>query len=802
MLKRFLSALSIAFIFTISAAAQEVEVDRYSINARIDMAASALDSRASLSLSNQSQSAKPKLYFRLTKMAKVSAATVNGAPAQFEIGDDRRVTTLNQLIITPQTPLAPGASATVEVSYRIEAPESSPLIHIYPGEVLLVPEAVWVPMPSTMYTLYGANTAPITMTITTASGASNFRAVSSGAIKGEASGQTLIFDQSLNSLPLLVAGSFDQPVTLEHGGIKVEIYAQPGITAGAADSKAATEPSRAIVSRLGDEASRIIDFLTRSLGPPPAGTTFRLISSVRANNISVPGALVLNEQTLRRDTLTEATIESLADAIARIWIDGRMRVRGQEQRSAQENRAAQRGRSAAFLRDSLPRYLAALYFEERFGKDGGRDAFERMRWSYTPVAQSGRDAEMAVQNVTLPTYSAAVFAKGPLVFRLIAETAGRDKLMAAVKGLFAGGQTKVVTTDDLRAALVKSGGPEVEKIFQQWVDTIIEPDLIIGSPLPSDKPGAQRINIRNLGTGDLTVSVLATTASGKQLTAPVTVPSESITSTDILTAEKIVSIQIDPEKLIIQTNYDNDARDGDMKTPRLSAQTLFNQSIVAFNKGGYAEAENKLREAVRSDPRNSVLRAWLARTLAAQKKFDEAANEANAAIKIDPPVGSALAWAHITLAQAALARHQPAEAVQHLRRALVESEEAPAQFAAREALVQAGRAANMSSPVEESARAFIAQFDAAIKQPSSDKLYPLVVRNNLKRFVQGLTVSRPTAWTTEILRADQIDANRIALDVALKVRAEGRDQSGTAVFILNRAGQGWVLEDVQLFNVK
>jgi hypothetical protein len=140
--------------------------------------------------------------------------------------------------------------------------------------------------------------------------------------------------------------------------------------------------------------------------------------------------------------------------------------------------------------------------------------------------------------------------------------------------------------------------------------------------------------------------------------------------------------------------------------------------------------------------------------------------------------------------------------VQNLKRALVESEEAPAQFAAREALVQAERAANLSAPVEESVRSFIAQLDAAIKQPSSDKLFTLAIRNNLKRFVQGITVSRPTAWTTEILRADQIDANRIALDVGLKVRAEGKDQAGTAVFILNRAGQGWVLEDVQLFNVK
>jgi tetratricopeptide (TPR) repeat protein len=802
MLKRSLSALSIAFIFTIGAAAQEVEVDRYNITARIDAAASALDSRASLALSNQGQSPKPKLYFRLTKLAKVTAATVNGAAATVETAEDRRVTSLNQIIITPQTPLAAGATATVEVSYRIEAPETTPLIHIYPGEVLLAPEAIWVPMPSTVFALYGPNTAPITMAVTMAPGSGNLRPASAGVVKGEAAGQTVTFDQSLNSLPLIVAGGFDQPVTAERGGVKVEIYAQQGVTAGAPDSTAAPQPSRVIVTRLDDEAGRVIDFLTRALGPAPAGATFRIISSARANNIAVPGALVLSEQTLRRDTLTEATIESLADAIARLWVDGRVRVRGQEQRSAQENRPAQRGRSAAFLRDSLPRYLAALYFEERFGKEGGRDAFARMRWSYTPVAQSGRDAELAVQTAALPTYGAAAFAKGPLVFRMIAEAMGRDKLMAAIKGLLAGGQTKAVTPDDLRAALVKGGGPEVEKIFQQWVDTVVEPDVIIGSPLPSDKPGTQRVNLRNLGTGDVAVSVLAVTASGKQLTASVTVPSENITSTEIATAEKITSIEVDPEKLIIQTNYDNDARDGDMKTPRQSSQTLFNQSIVAFNKGGYAEAENKLREALRYDPRNSVLHAWLGRTLAAQKKMDEAVGEANAAIKVDPPAGSALAWAHITLAQAALGRGQAAEAVQNLRRALVESEEAPAQFAAREALVQAARAANITPPVEESVRSFIAQFDAAIKQPSSDKLFPLVVRNNLKRFVQGLTVSRPTAWTTEILRADQIDSGRVALDVGLKVRAEGRDQSGTAVFILSRAGQGWVLEDVQLFNVK
>jgi tetratricopeptide (TPR) repeat protein len=279
------------------------------------------------------------------------------------------------------------------------------------------------------------------------------------------------------------------------------------------------------------------------------------------------------------------------------------------------------------------------------------------------------------------------------------------------------------------------------------------------------------------------------------------VPSESITSAELPTAEKITSIEVDPEKLILQTNYDNDAREGDMKVTRTGAQTLFNESISAFNRAEYAEAETKLRQALRSSPETALLRAWLARTLAAQKKLDEAAAEANAAIKVEPPAGPALAWAHITLGQVALARNQTAEAAEHLRRALADADEAPAQYAAQELLVKAERAP-ATGAIDESIRAFITQFDAAVKDPSSDKFSPLVIRNNLKRFVQGLTVSRPTSWTTEILRVDHIDANRVAVDVALKVRAENRDQAGTAVFVLYRASQNWVLEDVQLFNVK
>src|SRR4029078_8637328 len=127
--------------------------------------------------------------------------------------------------------------------------------------------------------------------------------------------------------------------------------------------------------------------------------------------------------------------------------------------------------------------------------------------------------------------------------------------------------------------------------------------------------GFQRVNVRNLGTGEVTAAVLAVTASGKQLRVSVPVPSEDLTFADFQTDEKIVTIEIDPEKLIVQTDYDNDA-----KPPRTWEQTLFNDSLAAFNKGDFQTAVTKLREAVRSAPFCSQFHAWLARTLAAEKK--------------------------------------------------------------------------------------------------------------------------------------------------------------------------------------
>src|SRR5262245_16575312 len=149
------------------------------------MASSAADCRAAVSVVNIGQTAKNKLYFRLAKLAKVTSATINGAPAQFETLDDRRVPALSQVVVSSDAGVQPGATARIEFAYRIEAPESTNLIHIYAGEVMFAPEAIWVPMPTTPFTPYGPTTAPFSLEVTAAGAPNGFKVASAGAPKSQ-----------------------------------------------------------------------------------------------------------------------------------------------------------------------------------------------------------------------------------------------------------------------------------------------------------------------------------------------------------------------------------------------------------------------------------------------------------------------------------------------------------------------------------------------------------------------------------------------------------------------------------------
>ena len=120
---------------------------------------------------------------------------------------------------------------------------------------------------------------------------------------------------------------------------------------------------------------------------------------------------------------------------------------------------------------------------------------------------------------------------------------------------------------------------------------------------------------------------------------------------------------------------------------------------------------------------------------------------------------------------------------------------------ARNGALKAEQATN-SVNVPDDIKSFLARFDAAILTSTSDAVNPMVDLSNLRRFAQSLVVRKPALWVTEALRTEQWDANRTSVDVTLKIRIEGKDFSGRALYVISRAGGKVILSEVPVFDVK
>ena len=77
-----------------------------------------------------------------------------------------------------------------------------------------------------------------------------------------------------------------------------------------------------------------------------------------------------------------------------------------------------------------------------------------------------------------------------------------------------------------------------------------------------------------------------------------------------------------------------------------------------------------------------------------------------------------------------------------------------------------------------------------------------MISGELNRFVNGIVGTQPEIWQTRVLRTEQLDANLVAVDVSLNSKTLGREESGTALLILTRAGTGWKLAAIELFEVR
>jgi hypothetical protein len=623
-----------------------------------------------------------------------------------------------------------------------------------------LPLSLWFPSPNTPFAARGADYAPFRLTV------SGANAISSGIEKS--SNGNSVFEQTLNAQPFFVAGTWDRvDGSADAKGISAFLLKGAG-----ADERKQAE---ALIALTNDART----FFASLFGPAP-DAPLRLAAVTRGAGFDDAGTVLLGEGAFRRKKIDAVTALGIAEAVARLWIGGDSPVRGEGQ---------------GVLREGLTRFVATLFIEKQFGAAAAEAERARQRLAYSAIAK--RDGPLARATPLEATYFSSVSNKGAMVWRLIDHIVGREAFVATVRGLLANakGDAEGLSLTRARTVFSERGGAALKSLLDQELDQPTDMDLMAG--LAHLEGGQWIAALRNLGSLEATVNVSATTDGGQRVNAQGTIPPHDFGQVVFKNASRIVRVEVDPEKFYPQIDYDNDSA-----PHSIQVATSLAEATRLFGAQEFAKAEALARELLTASPRTQEARIVLARALLAENKLEDAEREFRQLADDRLPTPAALAWSSIGLGEIALKRSQAGEAARYFNEGVRADAEYASTLAARAARIRAEATANSAPTIDESIRTFVGQMDAAVRSGRQADIAPLIVPGELVGFVRGVVGTQPEAWQTRVLRSETLDANRVALDVALNSKQLGVEHSGTAVFVLARVGGTWKLNAIEFFEVK
>ncbi|MFL6210732.1 MAG: tetratricopeptide repeat protein [Pyrinomonadaceae bacterium] len=706
-----------------------------------------LTARANLTARQVGNGTGRTLTVRLNPAAGIKTVSVGDATATFTKREDQRTKTQTATINLP-TSYPPNSSVNVTVEYSLPLTgQNNGLAAISSEGAQFLPLAFWYPTPNTPYAARGADYAPVHLTVNAPGG---MTVISSGQASSTG------FEQKLYTQPFFLTGKWD---TVEGAGDARGISAHPPAGSGP-DERRQAEAFIALAA-----AART--YFTSLLGPAP-DVPIRLVAVRRGAGFDMSGTVLLDGAAFRRNKVDATSALAIGEAVARLWLGGVAPVRDA---------------GAGVLREGLARYFATLFLDKQFGREAADAERLRERIAYTAIARL--DAPLAQTTPLDSTYFTSVSDKGAMVWRLAERALGRDAFVAVVRAQM---QTGELTLAALRAALNSSGGAALKALLDAQLDQPTESDLLIGLP---QQRGAEWVSaLRNSGTQPVTVTVAATTDTGQQITTEASIPAQDYADAHFKTTAKIVRAEIDPDKLYPQFDYSNDVAP---RAPGLEDALADARRAVAG--GDFAQAEASARTMLQAAPLMQEARIELARALLGQNKLADAEREFRAALNDKLPLPATLAWGAYGLGELAQRKGQTAEAAKFYDEGARAEGGYASTLAARTARL---KLENLPAP-EEAVKQFFTQLDQAIRSGRKADLDTLVVPGELINFTKGFIILQPEQWQTRVLRAEALSSDRVAADVTITAKSEGRDKTITALFILARTGTQLRLAEIPIF---
>ena len=730
-------------------------VTNYDISAALQMQERTLNATATLNAVNIGRGSGNTLTFRLNSKGVVKTVTVAGSNANFRVIPENQATSQRVTTTLPSAVPANGA-VSLTVTYTLPVESNSGLLALSPTGSQFLPLSFWYPLPNTPFSVRGADTSPFRLTVN----APNI--VSSGVDRS--SGSVSTYEQSLNAQPFFLQGDWERiEGTAEAKGITVLV--RKGIAA----------EERRQAENVASFAGAARAFYSSLLGPAPE-VPIRVVAVDRGAGFYDSGTVLVESSAFRRVKLDAGTVLLIGEALAQSWIGAQTPVRGE---------------GGGVLREGLTRFLATLFIEKQFGRAAAEAELLRQRLAYSGVSK--RDAPLFRATPLDDAYFGSVPNKGAMVWRLVDQRLGRDQFLSTLRETLQSSKAGAITLASVRTALTAKGGDSLKSLLDHQLGVVTDTDLMIG--LPQQRGSEWFSALRNVGSSDVSVKVVATTDRGEQIATEATIPARGFGEARFKTTAKLVRAEIDPEKLYPQLDYSNDV------VPRVrNLSEGLSEASRLLSAQDNVKAETVARDLIATAPVLQEARIVLVRAILAQNRVDEAERLFRQLVEEALPSPGALAWGNIGLGQIALRRGEAAEAAKRFTEAVRAEADYATSILARAERIRAETAAN-SVPIDEGARAFISQLDAAIKAGKKAGLESLIVSGELVRFVSGIVGTQPETWQTRVLRTEQVDATTLLADVQIQARELGQERSGTALLVLSQSG-GWKLSGIELFEVR
>jgi len=697
--------------------------------------------KARLDLKNISARPATTVTLRVGSAATISSIMINASNIDFTKAEEKIGSGAALQRVQVRVPaVQPQGQISLTVDYKYEIKENTGVHSLSPVGMHLLPNSFWYPTPNSWFFTRGADFAPTRVQIE----APGLTVLSSGTASGGA------FDQKLNVQPFVVGGSWD----MVNEGI-VSVHFPKG--AGVEEQKRAAELAAAAV-----DARRSAAEL---LGPAPE-VPLRIIAVKRGGGFSGGGTILVDEAVLRRSKLDSQTVMNIADAVVKTWISGSSYVSGD---------------GVGVVREGLTKYISTQFLEQKYGREIADAERLRQRTAYTAVVR--RDAPLSQISPLDDFYYSGVANKGSMVWRLMARKLGNIEIFELVRNQM---RDADFSLGEFRASQTSN-----KELLDNLLDQVTETNLLAG--LPAQAGGEWKVALRNTGPFDVTVNVAARLADGQTMSAPVTVKARSFGEVAFRTPQRIIRVEIDPEKFYPQTDYSDDI------APR---ETTDSDLLLAvkrpFDKQEFAEAERIARTVLASFPRFDDVRIFLARSLLGQNKLIEAEREFTNVLDEKLPTARSLAWANVGLAEVAQRSGRNPQAIKFAEDAIKADAEYGAGLAARAVRTRA----NAPHTNDEAVKAFFTQFDRAATSNRKTELEALVVPGEVSRFVSGIS-GQAVEWKTNVLFVDRTDANNVWVETNLSIKLLDKEvETGMAVYRLARVGSAWKLTGVDIFEVR